>query len=67
MTPSSPLPAQQKQVSTLVFMHVSIHFVYTFVSLHNIIFALEQTDRQTDTQTDRPSTVTLAAHTRAEG
>ena len=34
MAPSSPLPAQQQEVSTLVFMHVSIHFMYTFVSLY---------------------------------
>ena len=34
MTPSSPLPAQQQDVSTCVFMHVSIHFMYTFISLY---------------------------------
>ena len=34
MTPSSPLPAQQQVVSTLVHIHVSIHFMYTFVSLY---------------------------------
>ena len=34
MTPSSPLPAQQQLVSTLVFIHVSIHFMYVFVSLY---------------------------------
>ena len=33
MTPSSPLPAQQQTVSTLVFMmYVSIHFMNTFTS-----------------------------------
>ena len=30
----SPLPAQQKPVSISIFMHVSIHFVYMFVSLY---------------------------------
>ena len=34
MTPSSPLPAQQQSVSTHVFMHVSSHFMYAFVSLY---------------------------------
>ena len=31
MTPSSPLPAQQQRVSTLVFMHGCIHFIYTLI------------------------------------
>ena len=34
MTTSSPLPTKQQSVSTLVYMHVSIHFLYTFVSLY---------------------------------
>ena len=41
MTPSSPLPAQQQEVSTLLFMHVPIYFMYTFVFLyipHDIFF-----------------------------
>ena len=33
MTPS-PLPAQQQTVSTLVFLNVSIHFMYKFVFLY---------------------------------
>ena len=34
MTTSSPLPAQQQSVSTLDFIHVSIHFLYTFIYLY---------------------------------
>ena len=36
MTHYSPLPAQQQNINTLVFMHVSIHFIYTFVSIYII-------------------------------
>ena len=47
----------------VVALKTSVPFTCRFVACSARV-KVEQTDRQTDTQTDRPSTVTLAAHAR---